>query len=73
MHGDIKLLGDLGRAHGRTAGETAIAWTLKNPAVTGAIVGMRRPDQVEGVIHAADFQLSGEDLKRIEEFVKSNP
>jgi aryl-alcohol dehydrogenase-like predicted oxidoreductase len=67
------LLGDIGRAHGRTAGETAIAWALKNPAVTGAIVGMRRPDQVEGVIHAADYEFSEEDVKRIEDFVNDNP
>jgi len=67
------LLGDIGNAHGRTAGEVAIAWTLKNPAVTAAIVGMRRPDQVEGVIHAADAELSDGDMKRIEDFIQSNP
>ena len=67
------LLGDMGNAYGRTAGEMAIAWTLKNPAVTAAIVGMRRPDQVQGVIHAADVGLSDVDLRQIEDFVQSNP
>src|SRR5690606_39033563 len=42
------LLGEIGAAHGRTAGEVAIAWTLRHPAVTAAIVGARRPDQIDG-------------------------
>jgi aryl-alcohol dehydrogenase-like predicted oxidoreductase len=67
------LLGEIGNTYGRTAGEVAIAWTLKNPAVTAAIVGMRRPDQVQGVIHAADVELSDSDLRRIEDFVQTNP
>ena len=45
-------LGELGARHGRTAGEVAIAWTLRHPAVTAAIVGMRSAAQVEGVIGA---------------------
>ncbi|HEX2640671.1 MAG TPA: aldo/keto reductase, partial [Pyrinomonadaceae bacterium] len=53
-----ELLRGIGRKHGRTTGEVAIAWTLRNPVVTGAIVGMRSPAQVDGVIGAADFRLS---------------
>jgi aryl-alcohol dehydrogenase-like predicted oxidoreductase len=67
------LLGEIGSLYGRTAGETAIAWTLLNPAVTAAIAGMRRPDQVEGVIHAGEMNLSGEDVKRIADFIRDNP
>jgi aryl-alcohol dehydrogenase-like predicted oxidoreductase len=67
------LLGEIGEEYGATAGEVAISWTLKNPAVTAAIVGMRRPGQVEGVIHAADIELSQDDLKRIEAFLKEHP
>ena len=48
----------IGARHGRTPGEAAIAWTLRNPAVTAAIVGMRSAEQVEGVIGALDFSLS---------------
>jgi aryl-alcohol dehydrogenase-like predicted oxidoreductase len=59
-------LRSVGESYGRTAAEVAIAWTLLNPAVTGAIVGMRKTDQVEGVIHGADLELSKEDLSRIE-------
>jgi aryl-alcohol dehydrogenase-like predicted oxidoreductase len=53
---------ELGKKHNCTAGEVAIAWTLANPAVTGAIVGMRRPDQVDGVIHAGSIQLEPADI-----------
>ena len=53
-----------------TAGEVAIAWTLKNPAVTGAIVGMRNAEQVDGVVGAAALQLSEADAARIDAFRK---
>jgi len=56
----------VGARHGRTAGESAIAWTLRRPEVTAAIVGIRRPDQVAGVIGAGTFRLSDEELKEIE-------
>ncbi|MBF9014791.1 MULTISPECIES: aldo/keto reductase [unclassified Oceanispirochaeta] len=59
------LLADIGTNHNCTAGEVAIAWTLHNPAITGAIVGMRAPSQVDGVIHAGEVELSSDELKRI--------
>src|SRR5580700_5536628 len=63
-----ELLGTIGRRHGRTAGEVAIAWTLRHPAVTGAIVGMRSAKQVDGVIGAAEFRLSADEIAQIERF-----
>ena len=60
------LLKEIGKRHGRTAGEVAIAWTLHNPAVTGAIVGMRSPKQVDGVIGALDFRLTEAEIQEIE-------
>jgi aryl-alcohol dehydrogenase-like predicted oxidoreductase len=62
------LLGTIGKRHGRTAGEVAIAWTLRHPAVTGAIVGMRSAQQVDGVIGAAEFRLSADEIAQIERF-----
>jgi aryl-alcohol dehydrogenase-like predicted oxidoreductase len=62
------LLGRIGERHGRSAGEVAIAWTLRHPAVTGAIVGVRNARQAEGVIGALDFRLPDEDYQEIEEF-----
>jgi aryl-alcohol dehydrogenase-like predicted oxidoreductase len=52
--------------HGKTPGEAAIAWTLRDPVVTGAIVGARRADQVEGIIGAAEFRLSPEEIAEVE-------
>ena len=63
-----ELLRAIGQRHGRTPGEVAIAWTLHNPAVTAAIVGMRSAKQVEGVIGAAEFRLSAEEVAEIEGF-----
>lgn len=60
------IMKQMAERHGCTAGEIAIAWTLRNPAVTAAIVGMRSPQQVEGVVHAADVQLSEEEIAEIE-------
>ena len=62
----VAVLKEIGDAYGRTAGEVAIAWTLLNPAVTAAIVGMRRPEQVQGVVHAGEITLSENDLERID-------
>lgn len=63
------LLRQIGEAHGRTAGEVAIAWTLRHPAVTGAIVGARHPEQIDGIIGAIDFRLSEAEIQQIADFV----
>ncbi len=52
--------------HGTTPGAVAVAWTLRHPAVDGAIVGFRRPDQVDPIMAAATLQLSAEDVAAIE-------
>ena len=65
----VDVLREIGARHGRTPGEVAIAWTLRHPAVTGAIVGARRPDQVEGIVGAADFRLNEEELASIDSFL----
>ncbi len=70
----VELLREIGADHGGySPAEVAIAWTLRHPAVTAAIVGGRRPEQVDGVVGAADLTLADEDLSRIESFLKENP
>jgi aryl-alcohol dehydrogenase-like predicted oxidoreductase len=64
----VRLLRDIGRRHGRTPAEVAIAWVLGNTAVTGAIVGARRPDQVRSVLGASDFRLSPRELAEVGAF-----
>jgi aryl-alcohol dehydrogenase-like predicted oxidoreductase len=65
----VAVLREIGEEQGRTPAEVAIAWVLHHPAVTGAIVGARRPDQVDGFIGAADVHLSPSDLGQIDECV----
>ncbi|QYJ15210.1 Aldo-keto reductase YhdN [Rubrobacter xylanophilus DSM 9941] len=62
----VAKLREIGERHGRSPGEVAIAWTLRHPAVTAAIVGGRRPEQVDGIIGAAEFRLSEEEIREIE-------
>jgi aryl-alcohol dehydrogenase-like predicted oxidoreductase len=61
----VELLREIGLRHGLTAGEVAIAWTLNNPAVTGAIVGVRKPQQVAEIIGAGTFQVSDNEMHEI--------
>ncbi len=68
----VDLLAEIGSRHGRSPGEVAIAWTLRHPAVTGAIVGARRPEQVDGIVGAADLRLSDEEVRALEAFLKAN-
>ena len=51
--------------HGVTPGAVAVAWTLAFPGVTGAIVGARRPQQVDGWLPAATLELKEDDLADI--------
>jgi len=62
----VEKLKSIGKKYGHSAGEVAIAWTLRNPAVTAAIVGGRSAAQVDGISHAWDLILTNEDLAEIE-------
>jgi aryl-alcohol dehydrogenase-like predicted oxidoreductase len=61
----VERLTEVGRRHGTSGGAIAIAWTLEHPAVHGAIVGFRRPEQVEELAAAGDIELTAEDLAAI--------
>ncbi|HKB68687.1 MAG TPA: aldo/keto reductase [Pyrinomonadaceae bacterium] len=67
-----ELLKNIGRHHGLSAGEVAIAWTLRLSAVTGAIVGGRSPEQVDGIVGAADFRLSKDEIDGVDRFARAN-
>jgi aryl-alcohol dehydrogenase-like predicted oxidoreductase len=67
----VDLLREIGQRHGRTPGEIAIAWTLRNPAVTAAIVGVRNPGQVAEMKGAADVKLTDPDAVSIEQFLSA--
>jgi aryl-alcohol dehydrogenase-like predicted oxidoreductase len=66
----VEHLREIGKRHGRSPGEVAIAWTLDHPAVTGAIVGFRSPRQVAGVMGALDFRLDKSEMAEIEQMLE---
>src|SRR5215207_4214273 len=55
---------------GHAVAQLAVAWTLSNPAFDVAIVGARRPDHIQGTAPAAEFDLSEEDLREIENIMQ---
>jgi aryl-alcohol dehydrogenase-like predicted oxidoreductase len=69
----VEKLNEIAFMHNITPGVVAIAWTLQHPGVTGAIVGARRPEQVDGIIPAAEFRLTDSEAAEIEEFLKEHP
>lgn len=58
----VDRLRTVGTRHGVAPGAVAVAWTLTNPAVTGAIVGARKRGQVDDVVAAARVRLNLSDL-----------
>lgn len=69
----VDILKDIATEHNVKTAEVAIAWTLRKSAVTAAIVGARRPDQIDGIIGAAAFRLSQDEIARIDAFLQANP
>lgn len=68
----VELLREIAEAHKVQPGVVAIAWTLRNPAVTAAIVGARSASQVDGILPAVTFRLNDEEAARIDGFLKAN-
>ena len=62
----VKRLQAIANRYDTTPGAVAVAWTLRNPAVDAAIVGFRRPDQVDPILPAAGLELTSDDLAEIE-------
>ncbi len=67
----VERLRAVAAAHGYDAGEAAIAWTLRDPVVTAAIVGARSPQQIEGTVRAASFRLTAREIEFIEATVSA--
>jgi aryl-alcohol dehydrogenase-like predicted oxidoreductase len=62
----VERLKAVAERYDTTPGAVAVAWTLRHPAVDGAIVGFRRPDQVDPIMPAAGLDLTDEDVAEIE-------
>jgi aryl-alcohol dehydrogenase-like predicted oxidoreductase len=63
----VDRLRAVAKRHGCSPGEVAIAWTLRHPAVTGAIVGARNAKQVDGVVRGAELRLTAAEIAEIED------
>jgi aryl-alcohol dehydrogenase-like predicted oxidoreductase len=66
-----EILKEIATRHGRSAGEVAVAWVLRHPAITAAIVGFRNPKQVDGLIGAMTFRLTQDEIDEIESQVQA--
>jgi aryl-alcohol dehydrogenase-like predicted oxidoreductase len=62
----VERLRAIAKRHNCSPGAVAVAWTLHHLAVTAAIVGARKPEQVDEVVSAAEVHLTESDLKEIE-------
>ncbi|MBI9045768.1 MAG: aldo/keto reductase [Anaerolineaceae bacterium] len=65
----VSTIKEIGKQHNVEPGVVAIAWTLRNPAVTGAIVGARRPSQVDGIFPSTEFRLSSEEIEQLDSII----
>jgi aryl-alcohol dehydrogenase-like predicted oxidoreductase len=67
----VERMREIAKGLNRSAGEVAIAWTLRHPAVTGAIVGARNARQAEGVMRAGELRLTEDEINEIEAFAET--
>jgi diketogulonate reductase-like aldo/keto reductase len=66
----VGKLAEVGRRHGRTPAQTAIAWALAQPGVICALVGPSTVDHLEENLGGSGWQLAVEDLAEIETFLR---
>lgn len=69
----VDRLKEIAARSDKTVAQLAVAWVLANPAVTAAIVGIRRPSHLLGILPAADWNLDRETLSEIEEVMSTQP
>jgi aryl-alcohol dehydrogenase-like predicted oxidoreductase len=65
----VDKLKQIAERNGRTVAQLAIAWVLRRPEVTAAIVGARKPSQIEETAPAGDWKLSKTDIAEIEKLL----
>jgi aryl-alcohol dehydrogenase-like predicted oxidoreductase len=65
----VGTLREIGQTHHRSIGEVAVAWVLRQSAVTGAISGLRRPVHVDAIVGAAELRLHEDEIALIDSHV----
>jgi aryl-alcohol dehydrogenase-like predicted oxidoreductase len=63
----LAALEAIGRAHGKTIAQTALAWLLSNPVITAPIIGANTVSQLQELLGAADYRLSAEEMHTLNE------
>lgn len=63
----LEAVGEIARARGKSHSQVALAWLLAQPAVTAPIIGARTEEQLEDNLGAVGWELSEEELKRLDE------
>ena len=66
----IEQLDAIGKSHGKTVAQTALAWLLTNPVITAPIIGANTPAQLQDALGAAGYRLSADEMKALNELSK---
>ena len=68
--GKVRRLGEIAKARGQTMAQLAIAWVLRRPVVTSALIGASRVQQIEDVVSALNcLTFSQEELDQIDQIL----
>ncbi len=65
----VEKLRPVAEANGKTLAQLAVAWTLRRPELTAAIVGARRPEQIEDTVGASGWNLTDDEITEIERLI----
>jgi L-glyceraldehyde 3-phosphate reductase len=66
----VRRLNELAQARGQSLAQLAIAWVLRHPGVTSALIGASRVSQIEDIVAVQNnLELSEEELKTIEQIL----
>ncbi len=68
--GVIAKLDEIGKVHGKTIAQTALAWMLSNPLITAPIIGANTIDQLRDTLGAVGYRLSADELSALDVLTK---
>ncbi len=66
----IDTLEEIGRHHGKSEAQTALAWMLSNPVITAPIVGANTPDQLDDLLGVVGYRLAQDEVSRLNDATK---
>ena len=66
----VEKMRPMAQKHGQPVANLAIAWTLRRPEVTAAIVGARKPEQIRETAAAGEIALSAEEAAELERLIR---